>query len=49
MTSLAPLSLGRRDLLKGAGALVVSFSLWSPLSRALAQSGDGRGNRGADP
>ena len=31
-------TISRRELLKGAGALVVSFSLWSPLSRALAQS-----------
>jgi CO/xanthine dehydrogenase Mo-binding subunit len=29
--------ISRRELLKGTGALVVSFSLWSPLSRALAQ------------
>ena len=31
-------NLSRRQLLKGSGALVVSFSLYGPLSRALAQS-----------
>lgn len=31
-------SISRRQLLKGGGALVVSFSLYGPLSRALAQS-----------
>ncbi len=31
-------SLSRRQILKGGGALVVSFSFWGPLSRALAQS-----------
>jgi len=31
-------SISRRQLLKGSGALVVSFSLYGPLSRALAQS-----------
>ncbi len=29
--------ISRRDLLRGTGALVVSFSLWSPATRALAQ------------
>src|SRR5580704_7540400 len=29
--------ISRRDLLRGTGALVVSFSLWSPVTRALAQ------------
>ena len=31
-------SISRRQLLKSSGALVVSFSLYGPLSRALAQS-----------
>ena len=31
-------NLSRRQLLKSSGALVVSFSLYGPLSRALAQS-----------
>ena len=31
-------TISRRDLLKGAGALVVSFSLWSPVTRALGQA-----------
>ena len=31
-------NLSRRQLLKGSGALVVSFSLYGPLSRVLAQS-----------
>lgn len=31
-------SLSRRQILKGGGALVVSFSFWGPLSRAFAQS-----------
>ena len=31
-------AISRRELLKGTGALVVSFSLWSPLSRAFAQA-----------
>ncbi len=31
-------SISRRQLLKGSGALVVSFSLYGPLSRALAQA-----------
>src|SRR3979409_778868 len=31
-------SISRRQLLKGSGALGVSFSLYGPLSRALAQS-----------
>ena len=30
-------TISRRELLKGTGALVVTFSLWSPLSRAFAQ------------
>src|ERR1700693_390017 len=30
-------TISRRELLKGTGALVVSFSLWSPLSRAFGQ------------
>ena len=30
-------AISRRELLKGTGALVVSFSLWSPLSRAFPQ------------
>src|ERR1700674_4820378 len=34
-------SISRRQLLKGSGALVVSFSLYGPLSRALAQSQEG--------
>ena len=33
-------TISRRDLLKGTGALVVSFSLWSPLSRAFADVQD---------
>jgi nicotinate dehydrogenase subunit B len=37
MTKLAPLPLGRRDLLKGAGALVVAIKL-SPVAEALAQA-----------
>src|SRR6266851_7018164 len=36
--SLAMKSISRRQLLKGSGALVVSFSLYGPLSRALGQS-----------
>jgi nicotinate dehydrogenase subunit B len=36
--SLTTKSISRRQLLKGSGALVVSFSLFGPLSRALAQS-----------
>jgi nicotinate dehydrogenase subunit B len=31
-------SISRRQILKGSGALIVSFSLWGPISRALAQS-----------
>ncbi len=31
-------SISRRQLLKGAGALVVSFSFWGPASRAFAQA-----------
>lgn len=31
-------SISRRQLLKGSGALVVSFTLYGPLSRVLAQS-----------
>lgn len=31
-------TISRRDLLKGTGALVVSFSLFSPVTRALAQA-----------
>jgi CO/xanthine dehydrogenase Mo-binding subunit len=31
--------ISRRELLKGGGALVVSFSLWPSLSRVLAQEG----------
>ena len=38
MTSFDSKSISRRQLLKGSGALVVSFSLYAPLSRALAQS-----------
>ncbi len=30
--------ISRRQVLKGSGALIVSFNLWGPLSRALAQS-----------
>ena len=30
-------SISRRQLLKGTGALVVSFSFWGPVSQALAQ------------
>jgi nicotinate dehydrogenase subunit B len=30
--------ISRRELLKGTGALVISFSLWSPLSQAFAQT-----------
>src|SRR5437763_6320088 len=33
-------SISRRQIIKGGGALVVSFSFWGPLSRALAQTGD---------
>jgi nicotinate dehydrogenase subunit B len=33
-------SISRRQLLKSSGALVVSFSLYGPLSRAFAQSGE---------
>jgi nicotinate dehydrogenase subunit B len=33
-------SISRRQIMKGGGALVVSFSFWGPLSRALAQTGD---------
>ena len=32
-------TISRRELLKGTGALVVSFSLFGPLSRVLAQTG----------
>ena len=38
-------SISRRQLLKGSGALVVSFSLYGPLSRALAQSQETPGPR----
>jgi len=31
-------TISRRELLKGTGALVVSFSLWSPVSRAFGQT-----------
>ena len=31
-------TISRRELLKGAGALVVTFNLWSPVSRAFAQA-----------
>jgi len=37
MTNIAPLPLGRRDLLKGAGALIVAINL-SPGAEALAQA-----------
>ena len=40
--------ISRRDLLKGTGVLVVSFSFFGPLSRALAQ-GDGLSVDGMDP
>jgi nicotinate dehydrogenase subunit B len=33
-------SISRRQIIKGGGALVVSFSFWGPLSRALAQTSD---------
>jgi nicotinate dehydrogenase subunit B len=33
-------SISRRELLKGTGALIVSFSFFGPVSRALAQSAD---------
>lgn len=36
--SIDPKLISRRQLIKGSGALVVSFSLYGPLSRALAQS-----------
>jgi CO/xanthine dehydrogenase Mo-binding subunit len=36
--SIDPKSISRRQLLKGGGALVVSFTLYRPLSRALALS-----------
>lgn len=35
--------ISRRQLLKGTGALVVSFSFWGPVSRVLAQSGASSG------
>jgi nicotinate dehydrogenase subunit B len=41
-------SISRRDLLKSTGILVVSFSFFGPLSRALAQ-GDGLSVDGMDP
>jgi nicotinate dehydrogenase subunit B len=37
MTNLAPLPLSRRDLLKGAGALIVAINL-PPVAEALAQA-----------
>jgi len=40
--------ISRRDLLKGTGVLIVSFSFFGPLSRALAQ-GDGLSVDGMDP
>ena len=40
--------ISRRNLLKGTGVLVVSFSFFGPLSRALAQ-GDGLSVDGMDP
>src|SRR5437868_7272206 len=36
--SLQKKTISRRQLLRGSGALVVSFSLYGPLSRAFAQS-----------
>jgi CO/xanthine dehydrogenase Mo-binding subunit len=40
--------ISRRDLLKDTGVLIVSFSFFGPLSRALAQ-GDGLSVDGMDP
>ena len=40
--------ISRRDLLKSTGVLIVSFSFFGPLSRALAQ-GDGLSVDGMDP
>jgi nicotinate dehydrogenase subunit B len=34
-------TISRRQILKGSGALIVSFSFWGPISRALAQSDEG--------
>src|SRR3984893_18240049 len=31
--------ISRRELLKGTGAMVVTFSLWSPVSQVFAQAG----------
>src|SRR6266566_3919770 len=36
-------TISRRELLKGTGALVVSFSLFGPAARALAQAAAGGG------
>jgi nicotinate dehydrogenase subunit B len=36
-------TISRRELLKGTGALVVSFSLFGPAARALAQAASGSG------
>src|SRR5260370_659116 len=38
MMTIETKTISRRQLLKGSGALVVSFSLYGPLSRVLAQS-----------
>lgn len=40
---MAPISISRRQLLKGAGALIVSFSMPGPALRALAQTDAGGG------
>src|SRR5882672_9537290 len=41
-------AISRRDLLKGTGALIVSFSFFGPASNALAQSA-GLSEDGLDP
>ena len=45
ITKMVTRKISRRQLLKGSGALVVSFSLYGPLCRALAQSGDASESR----
>jgi len=48
MNKMETKKISRRDLLKGSGVLIVSFSLWGPASSALAQS-PGLSKDGLDP
>ena len=40
-------AISRRELLKGSGALVVSFSFWGPVAQAFGQAAGQAGVTGA--